>query len=106
MKISAIQIDPSLLEEKDRFDELRRITTNLAEHGCELALFPELYVSGYNTNKALHELAENEDGRFLVSTRSLAKELKMAIAYGYPERHNDKVYNSAIVIDKSGDDNC
>ncbi|AXI49360.1 hydrolase (plasmid) [Sulfitobacter sp. SK012] len=102
MKISIAQVDASLAGTDNRFRLLEAQTRQAAIEGANLLVFPELYLSGYNVGEAQHRYAEAQDGNFAQQAQSLAKELGLAIAYGYPERDGDTVYNSVIFIDNHG----
>lgn len=73
-----------------------------ASGGSDLLIWPELFLSGYNVGEALHAHAEPLDGAFAKRVQALAQELGVAILYGYPERAEGEVFNSALLIDRSG----
>ncbi len=102
MKISVAQVHASLAGTGNRFRLLEAQTRQAAIESADLVVFPELYLSGYNVGEAQHRCAEAQDGNFAQQAQSLAKELGLAIAYGYPERDGDTVYNSVIFIDNHG----
>jgi predicted amidohydrolase len=54
------------------------------------------------TDAPMHRCAETQDGPFAQCIQSLAKEMGVAIAYGYPEREGEQVYNAFIFIDERG----
>ena len=102
MKISVVQIDAGCEGTENRFSHLEAHARQAAHQNADLVIFPELYVTGYNVGEALHRCAEAQDGPFAQSAGSLAKELGLAIAYGYPERDGGRVYNAFIFIDDHG----
>lgn len=102
MKVSVVQVDASLAGTANRFRWLETRVRDAARGSVDLVVFPELYLSGYNVAEALHRCAETQDGPFARCIQSLAKELGVAIAYGYPEMEGEKVYNSLIFIDQRG----
>lgn len=71
-----------------------------------LIVFPELITSGYECGKDFQRLAETtNDGQSMKTIGALAKEYKVHIVYGFPERDPDKrdvLYNSAVLIDDTG----
>ena len=100
MKIGVFQNDAGVQGSEDRF---RWMESNARSHaGLDLLVFPELFMSGYNVGEDLHRLAEPVDGSFAKRVKSLARELGIAILYGYPERCGDAVFNSALLIDGDG----
>jgi predicted amidohydrolase len=73
-----------------------------AEKGADLIIFPELFLSGYNIGKTVQELAEPAGGPAAQKAARIARQANIAILYGYPERLNADVYNSALLIDRNG----
>jgi len=73
-----------------------------AENGADLIIFPELFLSGYNIGKTVQDLAEHSGGPAAQKAARIARQANIALLYGYPERFNTDVYNSALLIDRSG----
>ncbi len=71
------------------------------EAGAELLVAPELFLTGYAVD--VEGLAEPADGESADAVAELAARHGLAIAYGYPERAGDAVFNSAQVISATGD---
>jgi predicted amidohydrolase len=72
------------------------------EQGADLIIFPELFLSGYNIGQTVQELAQQADGQACQQASRIAREANIAILYGYPEKLDTEVYNSALLIDKNG----
>ena len=76
--------------------------------GAQLIIFPELFTTGYILPKGpedIRRLAEAHDGPSFQKLSQWAKELSIAVIYGYAERVDGKdvsFYNSAQFIDKDG----
>ena len=72
-----------------------------------LIVFPELITTGYECGKDFQDLAETvPDGMSMKIIGALAKEYKVHVVYGFPERDNDNggvLYNSAALIDDAGE---
>lgn len=68
----------------------------------DLILLPELFQTGYNAADIIPHCAEASDGLFFQSMAHLARQHQVAFAYGYAERADGRIYNSAQVIDASG----
>src|SRR5436190_16078563 len=68
----------------------------------DLVVCPELYLSGYNVGEDIQRLAESQTGAFSNAMAALARKWEIALIYGYPERVDSKIYNSAICIDSKG----
>lgn len=68
--------------------------------GARLLLCPECWLGGYNVDVAAG--AEPADGPSAATIATLAREHGLAIAYGYAERADGVIYNSAAVIGPDG----
>ncbi|KAF1053316.1 MAG: (R)-stereoselective amidase [Stenotrophomonas maltophilia] len=86
-------------------DQLERQATAAAQGGAQLLLCPELWLGGYNLPQRMAELAEPADGPSAQRIAALARRLRIAIAYGYAERHPEggKPFNSVQVIGAKGE---
>jgi 5-aminopentanamidase len=81
---------------------IHRKALSAAEQGADLIIFPELFLSGYNIGQTVQELAEQSDGPACQQASQIAREANIAILYGYPEKLDTAVYNSALLIDRKG----
>lgn len=70
--------------------------------GVELLVYPELCTTGYDAADRFSELAEAHDGPVFQRLSAVAKDLGIALCYGYAERDDQLLYNSAQVIDHHG----
>ena len=73
--------------------------------GADVALFPEMWSDGYflpQTPGEAEALAVSKDGEFVTGFQKLAKELEMAIAITYLEKHAPKPRNSVTLFDRFG----
>jgi predicted amidohydrolase len=93
-----------LVIDSDREGNFRRIEYALdkaeAEH-ADIALFPESSILGWENPEA-HKLAEPIPGKDSDRIAALAKRHRIMIAIGLDEKDGDKLYDSAILVDKSG----
>jgi len=70
----------------------------------DLLVCPELFMSGYDAGAAHARLAETPGtGPFAASIKALSQRHGTAIAYGYPERGDDMLYNAAALVDARGE---
>lgn len=68
----------------------------------DLAVFPELYLCGYQPAHA-HDLALSVEGEEIERVRNIAAELETAVIVGFAERReNGRVANAAACIDVDG----
>ncbi|WP_411148956.1 carbon-nitrogen hydrolase family protein [Streptomyces sp. A30] len=73
-----------------------------AAAGAGLLVAPELFLTGYAIGEDIARLAEPADGESADAIAETACRHGLAIAYGYPERAGDAVYNSAQLISAEG----
>lgn len=74
--------------------------------GADIALFPEMWSSGYTVpqdGKELLKAAVSADSRFLRSYAALAKELDMAIGITMLEAYQPSPRNSVVLFDRHGE---
>jgi predicted amidohydrolase len=81
---------------------MRQNAATALAQGAGLVIFPEMFLTGYNVGEAVFKLAEPVDGPSSQKAAAIARTAGVALLYGYPERDGDTVYNSALLIDRSG----
>lgn len=72
---------------------------------ADIVLFPEMWSSGYNIPhdvERLNELAIPSDSEFVMCFAKLAKQLEMAIAITFLEKHKPKPRNTVCLFDRHG----
>lgn len=83
-------------------ERLTCLEKHIAGQQLDLVICPELFMSGYNIDNDILNLAEASDGVFANSISALALKYETAIVYGYPEKADGVIYNSAICISAAG----
>lgn len=76
-------------------------------HGADIALFPEMWSSGYRIPEdpdELHDLAVDGNGDFVQAFAELARELDMAIGVTLLERYEPLPRNTIVLFDRHGDE--
>lgn len=102
-------MEPKLRSFEENLDKMCHFIKDAMKRDpkTELIVFPELITSGYECGKDFQNLAEAvPEGKSMKVIGALAKEYKVHIVYGFPERDPDKrdvLYNSAILIDHQGE---
>ena len=93
-----------LVIDSDREGNFRRIEYALeqaaAEH-AQIAVFPESSILGWENPEA-HRLAEPIPGKDSSRIGALAHKYGLMIAIGLDEKDGDRLYDTAILVDKSG----
>ncbi|MCI4349725.1 MAG: carbon-nitrogen hydrolase family protein [Thermoplasmata archaeon] len=84
---------------------LVRIRDTLAAARCDLAVFPELFLSGYRVGDRFHEIALSAGDPSIDALRAVARERHAAIVVGAPMRSTERageIHNSALLVDQDG----
>lgn len=73
-----------------------------AASGAGLIVAPEMFLTGYAIGDDVPELAETADGPAAAAVAEIAARHGVAVAYGYPERDGERVYNAAQLMGPDG----
>ncbi|MFF9279275.1 carbon-nitrogen hydrolase family protein [Streptomyces griseosporeus] len=73
-----------------------------AAAGARLLVAPEMFLTGYAIGDDIARLAEPADGDAADAVAEIAGRHGVAVAYGYPERDGETVFNSAQLISADG----
>ncbi|GAE37174.1 nitrilase/cyanide hydratase and apolipoprotein N-acyltransferase [Halalkalibacter akibai JCM 9157] len=102
-KILLAQITPVLHDKKANLILFETYMKEASEKGADLILFPELSLTGYFTRDKTVELAESiEDGKSIKQICQWAKKYQLKTVFGFPEKKDGNVYNSACMVDSDG----
>jgi predicted amidohydrolase len=102
MKIAVYQGEGLPAKVDENLAIIRRAALSAARQKADLIIFPELFLTGYNIGDAAHRLAEPADGPSYQKAAEIARQAEIALLYGYSERLEASVYNSALLIDRKG----
>ena len=81
----------------NKLDKFLNETTPL-----DLVVCPELFISGYGNLEKINAYSEKREGLFAKKISTLAKKSNTAVIYGYPEKDNNQLFNSAQLFDNEG----
>ncbi len=105
IKIALCQIS-SKREDKDaNLQKIEKLTLKAKEQGADLAIFPELSLSGYVVRDQLYELAETIPGPTVEKVEALAKKTGMHVIFGMPElseKTQATIFNTAVLVGPHG----
>jgi predicted amidohydrolase len=73
-----------------------------AAAGAGLLVTSELFLTGYAIGDGIARLAEPADGDAADAVAEIAGRHGLAVAYGYPERDGERVFNSVQLISADG----
>jgi predicted amidohydrolase len=103
MKVSIFQgpLAPGSVDH--RLAALQRAAAEASSQGANLLIAPELFLTGYNIGaEAVRAQAQPADGAASHEAAAIALTENIALLYGYPERDGSRIYNSALLIDRTG----
>lgn len=90
----------------DLTGNLERLRSVLGGERAELAIFPELYLTGYRVGDRIHRLALREGDAAMAALRAAARESRSTIVVGAPFASRERpgeVQNAAIAVRPDGD---
>ena len=102
LRVAAAQVAAKTADVNHNLNSLSQMAEDAAQKNADVIVFPELFLSGYNAGSRFSEVAEESDGTIFMQVAALAKRLKIAICYGYPERADAKMFNSAQLVSAEG----
>ena len=98
-----------LLPEEDLAGQMKKglaACREAKDRGADIALFPEMWSSGYRLPQDaddLEALAVGAEGDFVSAFGALAAELDMAVGVTFLEKHAPRPRNSLVLFDRFGD---
>lgn len=100
MKISIYQPGENLGLEGN----LKKMLSFIGENDSHLYVFPELYLTGYLLRDNLYNQGFDRNDEIFKPLKDRMKEKKSILIFGFPEKENGFLYNSAMVIDENGNE--
>ncbi len=97
-RVAAVAPEVKIASVKDNCKAICSAIDLLFSHGVELAVFPELCVTGYTCGDLFHSavlLNASDDALHTIARHT--KGLRMAVIVGAPVRMGDSLYNCAVV---------
>lgn len=104
LKIALLQIAPTGTTEGNLKKGIE-FCKKAKDQGADIALFPEMWSSGYRIPEEVSELksmAVSADGEFVNTFSKLAEELEMAIGITILEKHDPLPRNTICLFDRKG----
>ena len=101
MKVALAQLAPKLL---DKAANLARIERTVAKAGADLAMFGELFLTGYMARDAFPRLAETVPGPATDRLSTIASEYGAHVLVGMPERDpkGRHLFNTSVLVAPDG----
>ncbi len=105
IRLALAQISSRRENKEVNFQKIEELTLRAKEQGADLAIFPELSLSGYVVRDQLYELAETIPGPTVEKVEKLAKEAGMHVIFGMPElseKTQATIFNTAVLVGPKG----
>jgi len=105
IKLALAQISTRRENKEENLGKIEELTTQAKTQGADLAIFPEMCLTGYVVKDQVYELAETVPGPSTRRVATLAKKTGMHIIFGMPalsEKSRATLYNAAVFIGPEG----
>lgn len=101
IKVSAIQMYPVLGDAHNNQLKINTLAHEALKNGSKIIVFPELATCGYaiQNRELLKKVSiDPHNSIFINKLKKLSKKFNAVIVMGIPEKENNKIYNSALII--------
>ena len=105
-RLSVAQAPAELPTPSDRLEWLGAELPGIARGGADLVVLPELFACGYNIGDDVERRAEPLEGPTFTAIAEMARRAGVAVHYGFAERAQGNVYNSAVAVSPKGEVLC
>jgi predicted amidohydrolase len=105
IKLALCQISSKRENKNENLLKIEKLTREAKQQGADLAIFPELALTGYVVLDQIYELAETIPGPTTAKVEALAKQTDMHIIFGMPElseKTQGTIFNTAVLVGPSG----
>jgi predicted amidohydrolase len=105
IKLALAQISSKRENKEANLQKIETLTFKAKEQDADLAIFPELSLTGYVVRDQFYELAETIPGPTVEKVAALAKKTGMHIIFGMPElseKTRATVFNTAVFVGPEG----
>ncbi|MGD6806690.1 MAG: carbon-nitrogen hydrolase family protein [Candidatus Bathyarchaeia archaeon] len=105
IKLALCQIAAKREDKTANLAKYEELTLKAKEQGADLAIFPEMSLTGYVLHDQIYELAEQIPGPSVQKVEALAKKTGMHIIFGMPEltpKTQATLYNTSVLVGPSG----
>ena len=105
IKLALCQMSSKRENKKGNLQKIEELTVKAKQQGADIAIFPEMSLTGYVLHDQVYELAETIPGPSTEKIGALAKRTGMHIIFGMPEQSEKTkatVYNTAVFVGPRG----
>lgn len=104
IKVTVAQLIPKLGDKQHNLNLISKVISQAASEQSNIAIFPELFLTGYSVGENISEMAETIDGPSMKEIRHLCQKNNVYSIVGFPEDGQDgNYYISSALIDDKGD---
>jgi predicted amidohydrolase len=100
--VAALQMQPVPADPEQNLGRIEQAAEAAAKGGASLLVAPEMAVTGYAIWEDIERLAEPSDGQSATRLSRLSRKLNIALAVGFPERADKRVYNAVLLARPDG----
>jgi len=105
IKLALAQISSKRENKEANLRKIETLTLKAKEKGTDLAIFPEMSLTGYVVRDQFYELAETIPGPTVEKVEALAKQTGMHVIFGMPElseKTRATAFNTAVLVGPKG----
>ncbi|MCW3995675.1 MAG: carbon-nitrogen hydrolase family protein [Candidatus Bathyarchaeota archaeon] len=105
IKLALCQISSKRENKQANLETIEKLTTKAKQQEADIAIFPELALTGYVLHDQVYELAETIPGPTTEKVEALARKTGLHIIFGMPElseKTQATIYNTAVMIGPQG----
>jgi predicted amidohydrolase len=105
IKLALCQISSKREDKEANLRKIENLTLKAKQKGADLAIFPEMSLTGYVILDQVYELAEPIPGPSIARVETLAEKTGMHVIFGMPElseKAKGTVYNTAVLVGPEG----
>ncbi len=105
IRIALAQMSSKREDKKENLRKIEEIAMRAKAEGVDLAIFPEMCLTGYIVKDQIYELAETIPGPSTEKISSVARKTGLHIIFGMPalsEKTKATLYNSSVLVGPKG----
>ena len=105
IKLALCQIAPKRENKTANIAKIEELSLKAKAAGADLAVFPEMFLTGYVLQDQIFGLAESIPGPSITKVEEIAKKTGLHIIFGMPElseKTQATVYNTAVLVGPKG----
>ncbi len=105
VKLALCQITPKREDKAANLQKIEELTWKAKEQGADLAIFPEMSLTGYVLHDQVYGLAEQIPGPSVQKIEALCKATGVHVIFGMPEvseKTQSTIYNTAVLVSPEG----